>query len=109
MVLVFFTTIVFGALMPFVVKYFDQINESNVALEKIDLNSINNSDNLLETYEFQRYEKINSNKYIKYHIYLSSEMLLLINLKIIELMVIRMRVLSLKKLQDYGGDLIIIS
>lgn len=46
--------------MPFVVKYLDQNNHSNNALEKIDMHSINDSEHFPETYEFQRYEKIDS-------------------------------------------------
>ncbi len=45
--------------MPFVIKYLDQNNDSNDELEKIDLHSINDTKHVLETYEFQRYEKIN--------------------------------------------------
>ena len=49
--------------MPFVVKYLDENNDQYNALEKIDLHSINDSEHVLETYEFQRYEKIESRKY----------------------------------------------
>jgi hypothetical protein len=64
LVLVFFTTIVFGAFLPLVVKYLDKNSDvsANNALEKIDLNSIIDSESVLETYEFQRYEKIDSYK-----------------------------------------------
>lgn len=57
--MVFFTTVVFGAVMPSVVKYFDKNTENT--LEKIDFNSVNNVEkDEGETYEFQRYEKISS-------------------------------------------------
>lgn len=54
--LVFFTTIVFGAVMPFVIKLFDKDsshhNEENNHNEK----------DLFEQYEFQRYDKQNNVK-----------------------------------------------
>lgn len=48
--------------MPFVVKHLDQNSDTNNALEKIDLHSINDTEQVLETYEFQRYEKIESRR-----------------------------------------------
>jgi sodium/hydrogen exchanger-like protein 3 len=54
LVLVFFTTIVFGAVMPTVVKYFKKEEEKNLNY----INSINNENNeeAIETYSLQRYE-----------------------------------------------------
>jgi len=63
LVLVFFTTIVFGALMPIVVKYLNGNNNSDATLENIDLHSINDPELVLETFEFQRYEKIDSQRF----------------------------------------------
>lgn len=46
--------------MPFVVKYFDQ-NKISI-LENHNIISINDTDTNLETYEFQRYEKISAKR-----------------------------------------------
>ena len=48
--------------MPIVIKYLDRNNDSNSTLEKIDLHSINDTEHVLETYEFQRYERIDSRR-----------------------------------------------
>ncbi len=58
LVLVFFTTIGFGALMPSVVKYLKKSEN----IDKPEPNSINNNDeeNNFEKYSIQRYE-LNSN------------------------------------------------
>lgn len=59
--MVFFTTIVFGALMPFVVKFF-----TGKSSESSDENKNDYGNQILEEfeqYEFQRYDKLGSFKY----------------------------------------------
>jgi hypothetical protein len=56
LILVFFTTIVFGALMPWAVKFFSKKERLNVSF--LD----RSNDEIMEKYQIARYEDMNMNK-----------------------------------------------